>query len=446
MSALTGKGVPLRALGGVFLILSFAGLARSQAQTTTSGAGRVTPLSALGASARADALGDAFVGLSDDASALFFNSAGLSRLGSASLSINHNTFLAGSFEETLLFGLPAGSLGGFAGAVQYVSWEGLDKRDANGVYQGTFSDSDAALSVGWGRSIAGGFSIGAALHGVQQKIVDSLYTGLTGDLGLLWSHGSNLRLGLSYTGLGTSQAGFMPSQDLHVGFSTAIDLGKGSSLRPLLAGDWEPKGVSRIQGGLEGTLKKTCFLRLGYQAVLKNNQVGGLTGFAAGAGFRVGRIQLDYAFVPYGDLGTSHRLSVGYEFPNPTPVVSKPVTVMSRPLTVQALPVTVVVTPAPTPFPAMVPPKSRVEVRFELPAAADTPTVGSGTALPVEPYEKAAQEHPGSALAWRNLGIVYLKLGKTELGLQCLDQALRLAPNDEALKRWLEAYRAKRPK
>jgi len=446
MRARPGRGITWRAVGGALLLLSLTGTARSQSQTVTSGAGLVTPLTALGASARADALGDAFVGLSDDASALFFNSAGLSRLGSTSLSINHNTFLAGSFEETLIFGLPAGSLGGFAGAVQYVSWAGLDKRDSNGVYLGTFSDSDAALSVGWGRPISGGFAIGAALHGVQQKILDSLYTGLTGDLGLLWSHGSSLRVGLSYTGMGTSQAGFAPSRDLHMGFSSSIELGKGSSLRPLLAGDWEPQGVSRIQGGLEGTIQRACFLRVGYQAALKDNQVGGLTGFTAGAGFRVGRIQLDYAFVPFGDLGKSHRLSVGYIFPNPTPVASKPVTVLSRPTTVQASPVTVVVTPEPTPVPATGPPKSRVEVRFELPAAAETPSAGSGTALPVEPYEKAAQEHPGSALAWRNLGIVYLKLGKPELGLQCLDQALRLAPNDEALKRWLEAYRDKRPK
>jgi hypothetical protein len=433
--------VLLGALSAFVVQFLFPGFCFSQ--TVSSTAALVTPLSALGASARVDALGDAFVGLADDPSALFYNSAGLSQLKFASLSINHNSYLAGSFEETLLFGLPAGSLGGFAGALQYVSWGDLDERDANGVYQGTFTDSDVAFSAGWGMPLAKDFSLGVALHGIQQKVIDSLYTGLSGDMGLLWVPAFNFRLGLSYTGLGTAQAGFSPAQDLHLGLSSFLGLGSHSSLRPLLAGDWQPNGVSRFQGGLEGSIERVCFLRLGYQAALENNQIGGLTGFAAGAGFRVGEFQLDYAFVPYGDLGTSHRVSVGYEFPNPTPVV-RPVTVIGSPVTVQALPVTVVATPQPIPVPAG-PPKSKVEVRFELPTAAGTPMAEAQASTLVGPYEKAAQANPGSSQAWRNLGIIYLKTGETALGLQALEQALRLNPNDQALKEWLEIYKAKHP-
>ncbi len=432
----------LGALGILVVQIMFPGFCFSQ--TISSTAALVTPLSALGASARADALGGAFVGLADDPSALFYNGAGLSQLKAASLSINHNSYLGGSFEETLLFGLPAGSLGGFAGALQYVSWGNLDERDANGAYQGTFADSDAAFSVGWGTNVASGLSLGVALHGIQQKIVDSLYGGLSGDLGFLWILDPGLRLGLAYTGLGTTQAGFSPAQDLHWGLSSFLGLGKNSNLRPLLSGDWEPKGVSRIQGGLEGIIQRDCFLRVGYQAALENNQIGGLTGFTAGAGFRVGQFQLDYAFVPYGDLGTSHRISVGYEFPNPTPVVAKPVTVIGSPVTVQAPPVTVVATPQPMAVPAG-PPKSKVEVHFELPTAAGTPMGFSQASTLVGPYEKAAQENPGSSQAWRNLGIIYLKTGQIALGIQCLEQALRLNPNDQALKEWLENYRAKHP-
>ena len=36
--------------------------------------------------------------------------------------------------------------------------------------------------------------------------------------------------------------------------------------------------------------------------------------FFAGAGFRVGRVGLDYAFSPLGDLGGTHRLSLGFKF------------------------------------------------------------------------------------------------------------------------------------
>jgi hypothetical protein len=146
---------------------------------------------------------------------------------------------------------------------------------------------------------------------------------------------------------------------------------------------------------------------------------------------------LDYAFVPYGDLGTSHRVSVGYEFPNPTPVVSKPVTVL-------APPVTVVATPQPLPVTAGAP-KSKVEVRFELPSAGGTPTAEAQAPSLVGPYEKAAQENPGDSRAWRKLGIVYLRTGQSALGIQCLEQALRLNPSDLELRKWLDDYHAKHP-
>jgi hypothetical protein len=406
-------------------------------QTVSSGAGLVTPLTALGASARADALGGAVVGLADDPSALFFNPAGLSQLRSTSLSINHNSYLAGSFEETLLFGLPTGSLGGFAAALQYVSWGSLDKRDPYGVDLGSFSDSDTAFSVGWGTPLMKNLSLGIALHGEQQKIVDTLYTGLSGDLGFLWLLAPGLCGGLSYTGLGTNLAGYTPAQDLRLGFSDVLNLGKGTDLRPLLVGDWEPNGESRIQAGLEGTMDRDYCLRVGYQGTLSDNQIDGLTGFTAGAGVRLGTFELDYAFVPYGDLGTSHRISLGYEFPNPTPVIPKPVTVV-------APPVTVVAPHFMTPVPAGLT-KSKVEVRFELPAGSSTPTAQGQASTVLAPYEEAVRKNQQDSQAWRALGIVYFKTGQTALGIQCLEQALRLKPDDLALKKWLDDYHTKYP-
>lgn len=403
----------------------------------------MTPLSALGASARAEALGDAFVGLSDDPSAVFFNPAGLSQLRAAGLSLNHNSYLAGSFEETLLFGLPAGSWGGFAGALQYVNWGGLDQRDAFGVSQGTFTDGDVAFSLGWGATLAPGFSFGAGLQGVQQKIIDSLYTQLSGNLGLLLVPAPNFRLGLSYSGLGTPLAGFTQAQDLRLGLSLVLELGGGTDLKPLLAGDWEPNGVSRIQGGLEGVIGKNYFLRLGFQAALSDNQIGGLTGLTAGAGVKAGPVLLDYAFVPYGDLGTTHRISVGYEFSDKAAPPPKPVTVMASPVTVLAPPVTVLATVGPASV-TTEKVKSKVEVRFEL--TTDTGMQGSDSqALSLAgPYEKEAKENPGDSRAWRNLGIVYLKTGQKDLAIQCFEQALRLNQDDLALKKWLDDYHARR--
>jgi hypothetical protein len=213
----------------------------------------------------------------------------------------------------------------------------------------------------------------------------------------------------------------------------------------MVSGDWQPNGVSRVSGGVEGTFERDLFLRVGGQLPFSDNQVGGLTGFTAGAGFRIEQFQLDYAFVPDGDLGTSHRLSVGYEFPNSTPIFPKPVTVMAAPVTVQAPPVTVVATPQPTPVAVQGTPRSKVEVQFELPGES-LPGVGDAQAVSlIGPYEKAARDNPGDNRAWRNLGVAYLKAGQPALGIQCLEQALRLDPADQALKKWLDVYKLKHP-
>ncbi len=421
----------LGALGSFLVQLLFP--AHSFSQNVSSTAGLVTPLSALGASARADAMGSAFAGIADDSAALFFNSAGLSGLGDAQISLNHNSYLAGSFEETLLVGLPAGDLGGFAGAVQSVFWGSLDERDASGVDLGTFQDNDVALSFGWGKEWAKGFSAGVALYGTQQKIVESLYDSLSGQAGLLWKASPGLRFGLAYAGFGTPVAGQALATDLKGGTSYFFHLSADKSLLLAFTGDAEPNSVSRLQGGIEAGYRKNIFLRMGYQLPLSNNQVTGFDNFTAGVGIHFDSITLDYAYVPYGDLGTSNRISLAYDFSNPTPVPVKPVTV--------------VVTPVPIPIPTVtpVPAKPSVAVHFEVPLSVATPETNPEILAQLQQYQKATEANPQDPAAWHRLGLAYWKTGQKDLAVQCLEQALRLDPSDTQLKAWIDLYNSSQP-
>jgi tetratricopeptide (TPR) repeat protein len=425
---------------GAILIFSW-GFARSQS-VVTSTASLVTPLTSLGASARTDALGGAFTGVADDPSALFFNSAGLSGLQDARISLNHNSYLAGTFEETLLVGLPAGDLGGFAGAVQYVFWGALDERNAFGVDQGTSDDSDIALSLGWGKFLSKNFSIGAAVYGTQQKIVETLYSSLSGQAGILWIPWKDFRAGLVYTGFGTPVSGQSLANDLKGGVSNLFRWGSDKTFLLAFSGYYEPNGVSQLQGGLEAGFQKNYFIRAGYQLPLSNNLISGFTGFTAGAGVRIESLTLDYAFVPYGDLGMSNRVSLAYDFPNPTPVV-KPVTVFAP---VPANPVTVFVTP--TPVSQVMPAasaKSSVAVHFEVPIGAAPTITDFQLAALIQKLEQATETDPGNASAWHQLGNAYWKAGKTDMAVQCLQQASRLNPADMKLKIWLDQYQAAHP-
>jgi len=118
---------------------------------------------------------------------------------------------------------------------------------------------------------------------------------------------------------------------------------------------------------------------------------------------------------------------------------------MSSPVTVEAAPMTVIVTPTPGSVTAPGLPKSKVEVHFEL-GGAQPPLKGETlSSTLVASYEKAAEANPEDSRAWRNLGIVYLKSGQNAKGIQCLEESLRLNPNDQVLKKWLEKYRSQNP-
>ena len=89
--------------------------------------------------------------------------------------------------------------------------------------------------------------------------------------------------------------------------------------------------------------------------------------------------------------------------------------------------------------------KPGVEVHFVIPSISVTPDRGVGNFALEEKYEKATEANPQDAAAWHHLGLAYWNAGKTELALQCFEQALRLDPAEKELKAWMDQYRSKHP-
>ncbi len=61
--------------------------------------------------------------------------------------------------------------------------------------------------------------------------------------------------------------------------------------------------------GAEWWIRDIIALRAGYKT---NQDIR--AGFTVGMGFKKDKIQFDYAYVPYGDLGSTHRVSFGMKF------------------------------------------------------------------------------------------------------------------------------------
>jgi hypothetical protein len=62
--------------------------------------------------------------------------------------------------------------------------------------------------------------------------------------------------------------------------------------------------------GADWSLSKSFSLRLGYKYNSTMTSLDGLNGLSTGVGFAVGSLNIDYAFVSYGDLGYTHRVSL----------------------------------------------------------------------------------------------------------------------------------------
>ncbi|RMH54416.1 MAG: hypothetical protein D6679_13790, partial [Candidatus Hydrogenedentota bacterium] len=65
-----------------------------------------------------------------------------------------------------------------------------------------------------------------------------------------------------------------------------------------------------IRGGGEYWVGKVLALRLGYDGSVTGVD-NGLTG---GLGIRWEEFSLDYAFMPFGEIGENHRFGIGYRW------------------------------------------------------------------------------------------------------------------------------------
>jgi hypothetical protein len=298
-----------------FLILAVLIVSATRAMAAVNSvASLANPMDNAGASARAQGMGSAFVGVADDSSALFWNPAGLGSLPYTELALHHDSWLAGILEETAVLGMPMGDLGGFGASLSYVDYGSLPGYDANGSGTSDYSADRYGIGVGWGKQILPELSAGASLKGSMQSVAGSNYSDIAADLGLLWLPIQDLRVGLAYSNLGTQVANYGLTSDLSLGASYNLKLISSNQLLVSVSGIFEPQGVNSLQAGAEDIIRSFLALRVGYDLALADTEIVGLTGLSAGLGLKLDGFSLDYAFIPYGDLGVTNRISLGYGF------------------------------------------------------------------------------------------------------------------------------------
>ncbi len=282
------------------------------------------------AGARPVAMGGAFVAVADDANTTYWNPAGLAYLEEREITAMHNEWIEGMRYEFLGYVQPIKSekgAQGFGISATGLYTTGLEQRSTETQEpEGTFAAYDIAVAGAYACKISKTISIGANVKLIHQKIESETAWGGAIDIGLLYRvprprgrfSRDILQVGFVVQNIGPPIKFVKESDPLPLnvkaGIAKIYDLSSIKS-EVILACDVNAPidNVPNGHFGVEFVYKKMKDIALAARAGYKTNTIkdlNALSGLSAGAGFVWKRMAIDYVWVPYGDLGNTHRISL----------------------------------------------------------------------------------------------------------------------------------------
>ena len=190
------------------------------------------------------------------------------------------------------------------GGVNYVDMGDFDGRDEFGNPTGTFAATALNYQLGYANRVGEKLSWGISAGGIQDTIADDTKSTYAANLGLIFRSSESLSLGLAVQNVGAELGGDP--------LPFVAKIGMAYTWKSLLfALDIAAPTDNDVYygAGLEWWIQDGIALRLGYKT---NQDIG--AGLTAGLGFNKGKIRFDYAYVPYGELGNTHRVLLGMSF------------------------------------------------------------------------------------------------------------------------------------
>lgn len=277
----------------------------------------------IGIGARATGMGGAFAAVADDASSVYWNPAGVSRLSGSIISINHAVWVADVNVTQAAYIFSVGFMPGMF-ALQARSMYVSDMATTT-VFRpdgdGTFFDAgESAFGLTYSRSLTDKFSAGVTANFVHSGLADLSDNVLAFDFGTLYDTGfKSLRIGMSIQNIGgqftyidVNKSAKVPTV-FRVGASmNLLDSGRNAFLASAEFSH-PPDNNERVNIGGEYSFKDFLFARAGYNISYDAEKL------AAGFGVKFpsslsSETRFDYSFVDMSELGGAHRFSLDIAF------------------------------------------------------------------------------------------------------------------------------------
>ncbi len=308
------------------------------------------PFLSIEVGARAIGMGGAFAAVANDATALFWNPAGLARLNNTSeVTLNHTEWLADISFDFAGVALSVGRMGKVGLSFTALTMGDMDVRTV-AFPEGTgekFSASDFAIGTSYARNLTDRFSIGFTVKYINQKLWHETASSFAMDIGTLFTTQFNgMTVGMSISNFGNKMQ--MIGRDTQIPvdvapgkegnnskivgnmrtdkwslplifrFGVAMNLINNYNFRWTVAVDaMHPNdNTEYLNVGTEYVIKNFIFLRAGYKNLFMQDSEEGLTAGAGLAYKLMGNImlKLDYAYGDFGILENVQRFSLGIQF------------------------------------------------------------------------------------------------------------------------------------
>jgi hypothetical protein len=282
----------------------------------------------IGVGGRATAMGDAFVAVANDASALFWNPAGVSQISNDQVMFSHNEWVVDIKHE-------------FLGAVYHlssmdvvgVSFTALhmDEMPVTTEFQpyGTgeyFKFGDIAIGLTYSRKMTEQFSFGGTIRYMEETLDKLKMRGIMIDLGTYyWTGLGSTRFAVAITNFGNELSpdgkvvlfgkreksdwqSFSPPTMFRIGFAFEPYETEEHRVTTSIQLNHPNDNSENVSLGAEYSWQKMLNLRAGYKINVDEQD------FTFGAGVTlpvaIADVTVDYAYAKFERLGSTHRFSL----------------------------------------------------------------------------------------------------------------------------------------
>ncbi len=286
----------------------------------------------IGLGARAIGMGEAFTAVANDAEALYWNPAGISRFNKHAIVFSHNQWLVDTQLEFAGAVYHLDAANSFGVAVTYLHTEDMiETTELQPFGTGrTFGFSDFLLSISYARNMTNQFSFGVSTKFMQETIAELDMRALLFDLGIRYETGwksvrfaamvSNFGGDMQPTGSYEMQTldnqrievddfqSFPPPTLFRVGVATELIENENHRVTTSVQLNHPNDNAENINLGLEYWWQNRFAIRGGYKTAQAEESYS--AGFGLNFPITLADFRLDYAFTQFGRLGSVNRFAI----------------------------------------------------------------------------------------------------------------------------------------